>query len=224
MLFVALFSGAGYLGFWLWRRYGPSLSPEVNAAIVGGTIAILSMIISSMMTYYATKRSERITVRDEMFRKRLEVYSTIHGILYSLTLTSHRYFRNGRVEEKEKIEKLVEEYTSYYNRNVFYLSKEVKRFGFTAHNVLLALVDFINQRDVNWLNHFLQEETMIKLLKDVKWFVPYYEVLVFRREVIPSSAISGAIQDYCLPVILQMNDELGFPLVEKEIHRLNEGE
>ncbi|WP_160173902.1 hypothetical protein, partial [Thermoactinomyces daqus] len=211
-----------YFGFLLWMKYGKSFSGEVNAAIIGGVIAIVTMVVSSITTYYTTQRSAMITVRDEMFRKRLEAYNNLHGILNSIIRANINYFRYMRTEEKDRIEKGAAEFATYYDKNTFYLSKKMRKLCHNTKYFLIALVEFINNRDVKWIDHFLKPETMIRHSEIVKSWGEFKESKEFEQEILTSTSIIIAVQEYCFPIIYQMNDELGLPVIEKEIHPLNE--
>ncbi len=48
-------------------------------------------------------------------------------------------------------------FATVYDRNTFYVSKDVRMLCHTTKYFLKALVEFINNRDVNWIEHFFEK-------------------------------------------------------------------
>lgn len=125
IVFVGLFSGGAYYGVKLWGKYADSLSPEEKAAIIGGIFGILSVGCSVGFTAYFHSQSQKLTLRDEMIKTRLQVYQQLYFCCADLMRRVYLFLLDPNPDTMKNLEEQCKKASEYMQRNRFYLSEEM---------------------------------------------------------------------------------------------------
>jgi hypothetical protein len=82
LLFIgitATTTSLAYFGVKWWLKYAntEAFKGEVNAAIITGVVTIITLVVTTWFNWYTAYRSQKAILREELFRKRLEVYQDV---------------------------------------------------------------------------------------------------------------------------------------------------
>ncbi|SHE88803.1 hypothetical protein SAMN05444392_104138 [Seinonella peptonophila] len=189
-----------FIRWWIqnWVSNNPLFSSEVNAAIITGIISALTFIGMIYATIYSTQRTNKITIRDEIFRRRLEVYFKLMDYVSDMYRQVQDFIYFPTNERQEKILTLEAEVSKYLKLHRYSLSSPIYKLTFELISGAGNLVK--NQRSFHRLTDDLALDK-IKLLT-------------------PIDLENSFHQKYVLPFHRQFEKESGLQSIEKELHNL----
>ncbi|MFC7443436.1 hypothetical protein [Laceyella putida] len=191
LIVIAVLMMLAYFGFKIWMEYAnsDSFKGEVNAAIITGLVGILTLIGTSVLTAYFNYRSQRLTIRDEMFKKRWEVYNELKSIARLLYFKIDDFIHDPSMENIVQIQNIQTEFTMYFEKNSLYLSTEVKNRAMQYRWATKAFVDLITQKNSEWFDAFLEKDTISYDLtrEEIKRLPTYWDI---EKPILEASTIS----------------------------------
>ncbi|RAL21450.1 hypothetical protein [Thermoflavimicrobium daqui] len=207
LLLIGLLMLLVYYGSKLWMQYAHSeaFKGEVNAAIITGVVGIVTLIGTTIFNGILSGRSQHITIRDEILKRRIEVY---HQLLDN-SRKVHQAFdkflvKDPSVTNKQAVQDALLEFDNVFQFNRFCLSKRV-------------------EAEIRSYRSFCQ--SFLKMLDyyTVKDFDLHLQRMNFHSDkVILTSTLSQTIFDYHQNLFLIVQAELGLKSIDKAIDRLRD--
>lgn len=94
IVITAITTSLAYFGVKWWLKYAntEAFKGEVNAAIITGIVTVITLVVTTWFNWYTTYRSQRAILREELFRKRLEVYQDVIRKVREMWKLAHQFF------------------------------------------------------------------------------------------------------------------------------------
>ena len=196
VLIVGLFSGSAYFGVKLWFKYVSDLPAEVNAAIISGIFGLVTVFSSMGFTAYLNHQSQKITLRDELIKKRIEVSQELYVHCFDVYHSLFQFIYSPMPERLERLQEKCENTKLFLRRNQFYLSKPL--FG--------------------WSSLFVTNCEMLSIA--AKSGVFSYPIKPNQKIVSREQYLDEFKKQFFDPLIKQFYKELGLKSLEKEIQKI----
>lgn len=213
---------AAYNGFLLWIRYAKSefFTGEVNAAIITGIIGLLTLIGSVIMSIYSTKQAKRINIRDELLKKRFEIYSELVFYSENLFIRLLEFFANVNDDDRKRIRDLREDFSRFLLRNRLFFSRELEDAASFYESYIRALT-FVRSHPQLLDEYFTEGKLKAELPKyyhnEINEIVKRYQ----HSKIIRVDDTNNILHMYFYQIHWIIREELGLYSVEKEIKELS---
>ena len=198
-----------------------NFEPEVSGSIIQGLATVFTVGASLLFSAYTFNRSQRVTLRDEILKKRLELYNELYinckNLLIITMYLLNKEFHDPNLEEQakkgeEQAKKgfeLRNEIFEFIDKNRFYLSEKVYELASEISH-FASIVLNINKID--------DERLKLRLISKLELDINLY---MLKEGVKPPSLVRGAIwRKYYTPLIRQFENELNLKPIEEDIEKM----
>lgn len=202
MLGFTVFIAAFYLFIRWWVRNVTTnntlFSDEVNGAIITAIVTTFTFAGMFLLNYSLNRRNSVLTIRDEIFRRRLEVYFQLLDYSSDMHRQVQDYISLPTPERRQKILNLEGEIHKYVKKHRFNLSKPMYKLIFELINHARDLVN--NSRSFHQLTIDLELDQI---------------------PILTAKELENRFHlKYMLPFHQQFEREIGLQSIEKELHNL----
>lgn len=170
----------------------------MNAALITAIVGIFTLLFTSLISSYYNHRSLLVTIRDQIFNKRIHVYQELHYYASHFYQLIYDYINQPTPENAKKIQEYKKEIATYVRKNRFHLSSIVS--DLTLNLTAGAEYLITNQKTFKRLTKELSIE---------KVFIIDPKDLTDRFHTI-----------YLYPLLQQFEKELGLKKIESELKNL----
>lgn len=201
---VGVFSGMGYFGVKLWAEYADLLSPEEKAAVITGIFGFITVTGSMIASAIFHFQSQKITLRDELIKKRLEVYSELYSCCCNLLYAAYDFIHEPKNDLRIELKKEADKLEEYLDKNRFYLSEKVY-YKASSFRFLSSCLTFPPDEEILWKGVFKR--------------------LGLENEIVLCQELSDRFHEIAfLPLLVQLDKELGLKSIEREIRKTYRGD
>ncbi|MDZ5608656.1 hypothetical protein U2I54_16665 [Bacillus pseudomycoides] len=203
LIIIMMLATGVYFGYKLWLQYANTVAFQgpVNAAIITGFIGLITLVGTISVTSYFNFRAHRLTIRDEIFKKRLEIYSEIYVQLPDLLNLGLRTVNNPTEENRKRLEHVANAFFTFIMENQFVVSPQVYKKAFSFARTM----QFISRLDL--YDYYLKQFSPVKDI-DKKIIVTPDMIITDIRE-----------NDYW-PLMELLQKEFGLKFIEKDMRKL----